>query len=162
MIVQLQDLKVGVPVHVSEDIDPKAIELEFVDLKYANKVHLEGTLEKSLDALVFRGTIRSEIERTCARCLKVIKDPLDETFEFYYELKGQVEIDTTPDLREQLILEHPLNFICSANCKGLCPKCGLDLNEGSCQCASEIDRPLKASIRMVRKDNKEDSKNGKS
>lgn len=46
-------------------------------------------------------------------------------------------------LREDILLDMPVKFLCSEGCKGICPTCGKNLNEGSCSCANrEIDPRL--------------------
>ena len=53
------------------------------------------------------------------------------------------EIDIAKICREQLLLTVPMSFICDADCKGLCPKCGNDLNVEQCSCSGEIANSLK-------------------
>jgi len=51
------------------------------------------------------------------------------------------EIDLSPGLREALLLELPMKPVCSEDCRGLCPRCGANLNERRCDCeVEEIDR----------------------
>src|SRR6266511_6496715 len=57
------------------------------------------------------------------------------------------EIDVTPAVREELMLAAPRYVLCRDDCKGLCPRCGKDLNAGSCECAPATEarwQPLKA------------------
>jgi DUF177 domain-containing protein len=59
-------------------------------------------------------------------------DPADEDIEYsYYE--GE-EIDLSPSIREQLILALPTRALCRDDCRGLCPRCGMNLNYGACGC----------------------------
>ena len=52
-------------------------------------------------------------------------------------------LDMDEQLREQLEMEFPARFLCKDDCKGLCPKCGKNLNEGECGCVTkEIDPRL--------------------
>ena len=135
MKLRLADFKEGAVVAVRQEYNPKDLDLEFVDLHYCKPLELEGTVEKGSVTLVFRGRLKSEIENICGRCLKGIKGPVDEPFELYYEITDQEIVDTTDDLREALILDHPLSFVCQENCKGLCPNCGANRNEADCRCA---------------------------
>jgi len=52
------------------------------------------------------------------------------------------EIDIDAILLEQLTLDMPMKSVCRIDCKGLCPKCGTNLNEGKCSCpsAEQIDK----------------------
>lgn len=54
---------------------------------------------------------------------------------------GDDFLDMAPMIRDQLLLQLPLAPVCSENCKGLCNKCGVDLNKDSCDCESEITDP---------------------
>ena len=137
MRLRLADYKEGVLTEVQEEFDPKKLDIEFIDLKYSQSLHLSGTVEKGLETLTFRGHLTSEIEHTCGRCLKNIKELVDEPFEFFYEIKGREVIETLDDLREVLILNHPISFVCSERCRGLCPECGTDWNEAACDCAKK-------------------------
>lgn len=54
---------------------------------------------------------------------------------------GRLDLDEL--LREDILLELPSKYLCSEDCKGLCPKCGKNLNEGDCGCDHrEIDPRL--------------------
>ena len=120
--------------HVETDYDPKTLDLEFVDFKYTKPVHLSGEVEKGEEILSFRGTLSAEVGQMCGRCLEVTNTIVKKPFDLFYEIKGKAEIETLDDLREILILEHPITFLCSESCKGLCPNCGINLNTGSCKC----------------------------
>jgi uncharacterized protein len=94
-------------------------------------------------------------EAPCARCLDPVKHELNGDFDLlfrplgidagpserelgshdteigYYQEGGLVLEDV---LREQVLLTLPVRTLCSADCKGLCPRCGRNLNEGACSC----------------------------
>lgn len=133
-------------VPVKCDYDPKVLDLEFVDLKYLDQVHLKGTVEKGVDTLSFRGRLESDVEHLCGRCLKTVKAHVSKPFQLYYEIKDKVTVETTDDLREILIIDHPITYVCSENCKGLCPRCGINLNESSCSCKSLPEPSQKKSL----------------
>jgi uncharacterized protein len=46
-------------------------------------------------------------------------------------------VDLTPEIRESILLEIPQKPLCRADCKGLCPVCGIDRNNQICNCAPE-------------------------
>jgi uncharacterized protein len=60
------------------------------------------------------------------------EEPNDD---LYYFTGDHLEL--TPMLREQLILASPMHPLCSEECRGLCARCGKDLNEGPCRCGEE-------------------------
>jgi uncharacterized protein len=137
MKIILANYKEGVRVPVHEDYDPKKLDLEFVDLKYQKGLALDGTVEKSHDVVLFEGHLTGEIEQICGRCLQAVRGPVDQPFELCYEIKGCEEIDTLDDLREVLIINHPMTFLCKKDCLGICPQCGVNRNETRCQCKEQ-------------------------
>ena len=109
-----------------------------------------------------RGTIRTEVELLCDRCAAPSRAPLEVEFDtrFIPQALAAGETDNvellTEDLglaayedgavdldelvREQILLALPTRSLCREDCKGLCPKCGADLNAGRCSCEQgEID-----------------------
>jgi uncharacterized protein len=109
-----------------------------------------------------QGTLRTSIRLPCSRCLKDFDTPLASDFELSYtkempglkdvfdeeeiELKveeiGMIyfkgeEINLQQGIQEQVVMAFPLQPLCDENCKGLCPKCGSDLNQGDCGCKRE-------------------------
>ena len=135
MKIQVRLLRDGFPKAVHQEYNPKELDLEFVDLIYLDRVVLNGAVEKFRDTLTFRGNLASRVEHTCARCLKPVEEPVNHPFEVVYDIRGKEEVDTLEDLREMLILDHPIRFLCREECPGLCPRCGADLNEGPCRCS---------------------------
>jgi uncharacterized protein len=64
----------------------------------------------------------------------------DLNFSFYH----QDEIDLSEILAEEVFLSLPMGFLCRPDCKGLCPRCGADLNWGACGCEKiKEDSPFK-------------------
>ena len=135
MKISISPLKEGTPKVVHEEYNPKDLELEFVDLSYLEPVVMDGTVEKLLNTLTFRGHLKSHVEHVCARCLEPVEEPIDHPFELVYDVLGKEELDAVDDIREMLILDHPLRFLCREDCQGLCPLCGSPLAKETCTCA---------------------------
>lgn len=136
MKIAVARLREGHPEKVHQTYDPKALDLEFVDLRYAAGLVLDGSVEKTMNVLTFRGKMTSRVLHICGRCLKEVGEEIDRPFELVYDVKGREEVDTLDDLREILILDHPIRYLCDEDCRGLCPQCGADLNEGPCSCGA--------------------------
>lgn len=117
MKIYLSRFKEDVRTPVQQVYDPKGLELEFVDLKYKSKLVMEGTVEKGMEVLVFEGSLTSDAEHICGRCLESVKEHIQEPFKLFYEVKNRDQIDATDDLREILILKHPLSFLCREDCQ---------------------------------------------
>ncbi len=95
-----------------------------------------------------------ELSTECDRCAKAISVPVtanvnhtlvrtlnnDDNDEFILVEDAQLNLDEL--VREDIFLQLPNKFLCSEDCKGLCPTCGKDLNEGPCSCKKEVDPRL--------------------
>ena len=98
------------------------------------------------------GTLTFMIRGACARCTQPVQErlvvPFEERFardasteEEIYPFTGN-EIDLQESLEEAAFMALPLRLLCKEDCKGLCPQCGADLNEGDCGCVQETSNPF--------------------
>ena len=97
----------------------------------------------------------------CDRCLKPLKKHF--VFQFSHILIAEIredesddyiqapdyKLDTVSLLRDDILLELPSKFLCKESCKGLCPKCGKNLNEGECSCPEHEPDPRLAVLRQL-------------
>lgn len=111
--------------------------------------HLRGQvlLTRTPQGLYANGRIVGEIQAECARCLHEFSQALiaSVTELFVYPPQNAATdepvateegfIDLGPIVREDLLLSAPMRTLCRPDCRGLCPYCGLNRNEGSCSCA---------------------------
>ncbi len=132
------------------------------DFKLHEPIKIELTLNRIGGLIEVRGQIATRIASSCGRCLKSFHFDLDETFvltftnepltvhedgvddeegiELSAEELGLIpfvgdSIDLTETIAEQFFLALPVRPLCSEECKGLCPYCGIDLNDKKCDCA---------------------------
>jgi DUF177 domain-containing protein len=102
----------------------------------------------------FRGALRGEVLGTCARCCEEYPFAVDHPFTFVLEPRAAAvddkarlspddlalsyyegeEIDLTPLVHEQIILALPTRPLCGEACRGLCARCGANLNAAPCGC----------------------------
>ena len=134
MILKVSTLKDGVPLELEAEYDPQKLDLDFVDWHYLSKVALCGCAERVLNTVTFRGSLTGRIEQVCARCLEPIPRNISMPFDLSYEVRHEEMVDTTGDLRDILLLDHPERFLCREDCKGICARCGTNLNRESCRC----------------------------
>ena len=130
----LSEFTEGVQVPVEGSFDAKTIEVEFPDMLYTAPILLKGEAEKSPGMLRLQGTLTTAVKRICGKCLKEKNEKLSFPIDWIFDLSGKDTIEPLENVRELLIVEHPLVHLCKPSCKGLCPQCGIDLNEGSCNC----------------------------
>ncbi len=75
----------------------------------------------------------------------------DESGDDYVEAPDY-KLDTAPLLRDDILLEFPSKLLCKESCKGLCPRCGKNLNEGSCACEQQETDPRLAVLKQLLSD----------
>ena len=106
-------------------------------------------------ALEARG--ECDISAVCSLCLAPVdvsaKFQIMETF--VEEDGGEDDIiftdkmiDLTPAVQRNLLLNLPMKILCKADCAGLCPKCGHDLNKGACDCEPEINENFRQLLQL--------------
>lgn len=119
---------------------------------------ITGTLhaEAEFDHIRVNGFLSCSVELSCSRCLKPFILPISESFTVFYsespsdsgmdpeiELAEQDllsayfvgdEISPLPEISDQVLMQIPMKPLCDERCRGLCPTCGADLNEGPCSC----------------------------
>lgn len=118
------------------------------------KAQLSGTISCTGGVLVLNANVDATVLTSCARCLTEITLPLTFDFSETLVLSGQEttqdvdsviffegkEIDVGEIAVNNLLLNLSSKYLCSDDCRGLCPKCGKNLNEGDCDCDfDEID-----------------------
>ena len=156
----LSDLQEGVSVEVHGSYDAKAIDVEYPDMLFTKPITIGGQIEKSAGTLRFLGQLSISIKRVCGKCLKEAEETLPLDFDWIFDLTGKDVIEPVENVRELLILEHPLVYLCRSSCKGLCPICGIDRNEAVCKC-KEIG--FHSTPVIIKKENsKKEKKHGKS
>lgn len=86
--------------------------------------------------LLVQGLVKTAYTAECNRCLKegtIIHQEDNFTYLQEYTSFDQMMNFTDP-VREELLVKIPLKFICSEDCKGLCPGCKVNLNDTQCRC----------------------------
>jgi uncharacterized protein len=116
-------------------------------------IEVDGVLESLVDGILLRGSVAAELVQTCARCLTdlepttttaqvaelysdptTLEDPSDVEAG-YVITDGSIDIDAM--LRDTLAQATAVAPLCRADCAGLCPTCGIDRNQDTCDCADD-------------------------
>ncbi len=121
---------------VEEQVNPSALDLETDTVKFSEPIKIRAEVSKITNAVTVALTLSGSIRLSCSRCLKESGVGLKKGLRFNYQAdKTQQIIDLDQDIKEEIILDYPIKPLCDPGCKGLCPKCGKNLNEGGCPCA---------------------------
>lgn len=101
---------------------------------------ITGEYEKVGSDYAVSGRIVYNLIYPCAMCLKPVEKQYDLSFGELFSESGEEykvvdgEINIQPIVEEAIVLNAEGRVLCKENCKGLCPKCGKNLNNGSCDC----------------------------
>lgn len=132
---------------------------------FRTPVHIEGEVRNHLGILRLTAEADALYETRCARCLAPVKKDLSVSCSYVlsqdvqsedrddiYEIDGtSIELDDI--IIPALLLEVDFAYYCKPDCKGLCPKCGKDLNSGPCACSTrEIDSRMAVLQKLLEKD----------
>lgn len=119
-------------------------------------VAVEGNYWFDGNHMVVHGTIHTKGMYTCSRCLTPVSVDRNATLSEVYGTEAELPddvlpyngeyIDLTETIRETLILSEPMKVLCRPDCKGLCPQCGANLNEGPCSCPTDRIDPRLAVL----------------
>ncbi|HOP39719.1 MAG TPA: DUF177 domain-containing protein [Geobacteraceae bacterium] len=125
------------------------------DCTFLEPLQLDFTVEKGFGRIRVHGRVATRVRLACSRCLVDYDTDLVSTFTVFYTKSSEMPveeevalteedlvsapydgdyIDFTSEIEEQVLLEIPYKPLCHDDCKGLCAKCGADLNAGDCGC----------------------------
>ncbi len=133
----------------------------------------EMRVSLSGDQVDVDGNVKTLIELTCYRCSEGFSHPVQKSFDLKYQpdpvghTEGEEfelsytdlevgfyredQLDLRSVISEQIILEIPMKPLCKNDCKGLCDKCGANLNRDPCECRPSIIDPRWTVLSKVKK-----------
>ncbi len=179
MFIRISDLELR-QAEYDESFQPGMIEFG-QDLKQVGPLKIKGRAELIKEHLGGKaivpnirlvGAWSGDFEANCARCLEAVGQHLEREYDLIYRPLGsdrradevsiseaETEIgyyqgegmELADSLREQVLLAAPVKVVCSEACKGICPQCGKNLNEGSCNCAPVMTDPRWDALKDLKK-----------
>ena len=134
-------------------LSPAELDLEHLPLRGDLRVQVH--LQEQPDGWLLLLELSCTLTRTCDRCCAPVEQQLclrDQVWAFLADSlpegmidedlhllePEQEELDLSQDLRDLVVLVSTEHFLCSDDCRGLCPQCGCDLNRASCDCPEPI------------------------
>jgi uncharacterized protein len=131
------------------------------EVRLVEPAEIMGRARRVGTEVELRGRLAAKLEVPCGRCLNPVEVPISTRFterfvravswaaDEQHELQEEdlnlavfdgegIELDDLA--REEILLAIPANVLCREDCRGLCPTCGIDRNQGDCHCeTNEID-----------------------
>ncbi|MBP7216365.1 MAG: DUF177 domain-containing protein [Candidatus Omnitrophica bacterium] len=123
-------------VKIQELVDARALEVDTDTCAVRGPIKLSGTIYKITNSVTADLVIQAAIISSCSRCLNECEFSFSKEVRLSYPVtRSDLVVDMGPDIREEVMLGFPLQPLCSSECKGLCARCGRNLNEGKCNCS---------------------------
>ena len=128
-------------------------------------VHAVGQVRNMAGVLVMTGELTTRLHGNCDRCAKPVKQDFAVSLEavlvaelenedyddpWTFELVGD-QADLDEILTTAVVLNMDSKMLCDEDCKGLCSRCGADLNDGPCSCKPELDPRLAVLQQLLNK-----------
>lgn len=167
MRIEVENLRER-PEAFSHSYAPEEVEIEDEGARLLAPAEVRGEASLKGEEVRVRGRIATEVELLCDRCAAPQRAPLEVEFDTRFVPQAAVASETdnvellTEDMglaayegdsldvdelvREQILLALPSRNLCREDCKGLCQKCGADLNAGDCSCEQGETDPRWAAL----------------
>ena len=150
---------------------PFSASLDLSDLRYGTSypvsepVNAEGVVRNTAGVLMMTGAIRTCLHGICDRCAgeftRDVEVPInvvlvteladeDNEDEWVFPLEGD-SADLEDIIRTVFVLNMDSKLLCKEDCKGLCHRCGKNLNDGPCSCQKELDPRFAALKQLLEK-----------
>jgi len=153
------------PVAVADRIAPDDPLVKATGLALAAPLAVGGRLSTAGDdKFYWQASLETVVRAQCRRCLAPVDVPISESLGLVFvseEEAGDEDdcylvprrasvLDLSEAVREELLLAVPQYAVCRDDCRGLCRRCGADLNAGPCGCAPETDPRWEALTKLPR------------
>ena len=161
-------MKIDVKKILSGEISSQEFDYEFpIEFKntgyiFPTPVSVHGIIRNNGGYMPLEATCKVVVQGACARCLapmvqlvetkftRTVAASLeaeDEDDEYLVAVDGK--IDVGEPIHDELVMSLPSRILCSEDCKGLCQKCGKNLNEGDCGCPENEPDPRWAALKKL-------------
>lgn len=134
MKISVKKMKDDQPQTYEEELDPAALDMDTDVMHFSEPIRVRAEAVKDGDDLTVETHVEGERTFDCSLCLEEFNNLFEKDFTLHYDIKGLDSVVIDPDVREEIILDHPIRILCRPDCKGLCLTCGANLNEGVCGC----------------------------
>lgn len=172
MFLDVRDLAVQ-KVNFRQSYAPEAVDYHSPDLHQVDPLEVRGSAELVEGQIHINGNLHTRLEMVCARCLEPVVEEVSRDFDLFYRPLQSIQRDEEMRLRlddteiaffqgeglfltdvlaEQVLLAVPMKAICRSDCRGLCPHCGINLNQDSCRCSLQKADPRMAPLARLKQD----------
>ncbi len=148
---------------LDNDIDIKNAEFMGENFVFTKPLHINGAITNNTKSLELLADVTGDMKVQCARCRKPLTVPVEfSVSEVIMQDNGDVqnedvivisgeEIDVHDIILNNFLMNVEGKYLCSEDCRGLCSKCGKDLNTGDCGCDEGDIDPRWAKLAEIMK-----------
>lgn len=160
-------------IRIRKNYAPGTLDFHSGEFHQVEPLDVRATAELVDDQIRIYGTFHTRLEMVCARCLEIVVEEVGKNFDLFYrpmnsvsrEEEFRLNLDDTEIaffegdglfladvLAEQVNLSLPMKVICRSDCRGLCPHCGVNLNQEECRCETHAADPRLAPLARLKQD----------
>ena len=172
MFLDVKDLAVR-KIRIRKSYAPGTVDYHTSDFRQVEPLEVRGSAELIEGQIRVTGELHTRLEMVCARCLEPVHEDITREFDLFYrpllsmtkEEEERLKLDDTEIaffdgegmfladiLAEQVLLALPMKAICRSDCRGLCPQCGVNLNNEECRCESHTGDSRLAPLARLKQD----------
>ena len=137
MKIPLNQFKNNQSLVLQEEINPEDLDIDIGVMHFPDALQLRVEVWKEKSDLTIQAHVEGEKEFTCSLCLEEFNNLFEKDFTLHYDIKGLESVTIDQDVRDEILLDHPIRILCRPDCRGLCLFCGTNLNEEKCDCKPE-------------------------
>lgn len=133
----------------------------FPDVEFVYPIVVCGEVKNMSGYMVLYAEANVKFSTPCARCAEPTESELDLSLEKSiatgdvsrenddYIFMEDMKLDISMPVFEEILLQMPSKILCREDCRGLCARCGKNLNEGDCDCPKSEGDPRLAILRTL-------------
>ena len=154
--------------------EPGAVDFGSDNFQQAGPLDWSASAERAGREIRITGSLKTFLQLSCSRCLEPARVPISKEFDLFFRQRDEEMFDEdeeiqltesdmrtafftgtqlaiTDILREQILLALPMKVLCTVDCKGLCPRCGTNLNSAKCNCPKEDFNPHMETLLEIKR-----------
>jgi uncharacterized protein len=172
MFLDVHELAVH-KIRIRKTYAPGTLDFHSSEIRQIDPLEVRATAELVDGQIRISGNFHTRLELVCARCLETVVEEASRDFDLYYRSMTSIPDDDEMQLNfddteigffegdglfladvlaEQVNLAIPMKVICRSDCRGLCPHCGVNLNNEECRCDKHPSDARLAPLARLKQD----------
>ncbi len=127
-----------------KSLKPDELGLTKEDVNCVSPIEASVEVERILNSLTAKVQLKINAALVCDRCLENFAPDRIANYTFNYMVEPNMQfVDLGEDIRQEIIMNLPSKSLCRDDCKGICSRCGMNLNKEQCECAAKKEATAK-------------------